>query len=192
ARQGLTPHLEGLYTDTFFNHRLGWMVAVDLNERNVDNQLTSTDGMLPDSSYAGPGTQYRLFSVHSEDQPGLDRRLSIMSMLEFRVNDSLELRLDTLDSEFGQSENTYLGNSFYPGAFALGPEVTLNQTLDANNVQTYRQGTNVYAWLEARRDAYSQRLTSNALAATLALANWTVDAEGSFGQAREEATNQWI
>jgi len=192
ARQGLTPHLEGLYTDTFFNHRLGWMVAVDLNERNVDNQLTSTDGMLPDSSYAGPGTQYRLFSVHSEDQPGLDRRLSVMSMLEFRVNDSLELRLDTLDSEFNQSYNNYLGNSFYPGAFASGPETTLSETVSPSGAQTAWEGTNVYAWLEAVREIYRQKLTSNALTATLAVGNWTVDAQGSFGQSREEVTNQYV
>src|SRR5512146_2393674 len=148
ARQGLTPHLEGLYTDTFFDHRLGWMVAVDLNERNVDNQLTSTDGMLPDSSYTGPGKQYRLFSAHSEDQPGLDRRVRVISMLEFRVYDSLELRLDTLDSEFNQSYNCYLGNSFYPGAFASGPETTLSDTVSPSGAQTAWQGTNVYAWLE--------------------------------------------
>lgn len=192
SRQGLTPHIQGLYTDTFFDHRLGWMVGIDLNERNVDNQLTSTDGVLPDSSYTGPGKQYRLFSVHSEDQPGLDRRFSLISMLEFRVNDSLELRLDTLDSEFRQSYNNYLGNSFYPGAFASGPETTLGETVSPSGVQTAWEGTNVYAWLEAVREINQQKLTSNALDATLALGNWTVDTQASFGEAREEATAQYV
>ena len=56
ARDGVTPHLQGLFTDTFFNHRLGWIVAVDLNERNVDDQSTSTDGAPADSTYTGAGT----------------------------------------------------------------------------------------------------------------------------------------
>jgi TonB-dependent receptor len=192
ARQGPTPHLAGLYTSTFFDHRLGWMVAVDLNERNVDDQSTGTDGVLPDSSYTGTGTQYRIFGMRPEDNQGLDRRMSAMSMLEFRVNDSLELTLDTLESEFDQSYNNYLGNDFYPGAFASGPETTLSDTVSPAGVQTSWEGTNVYAWLEAVRNIYQQRLTSNALTATLAVSNWTVDAQASFGQAREEETNQYV
>jgi TonB-dependent receptor len=192
ARQGPTPHMAGLYTSAFFDQRLGWMVAVDLNERNVDDQNTGTDGVLPDSSYTGPGTQYRIFGMRPEDEQGFDRRMSAMSMLEFRVNDSLELTLDTLDSEFQQSYNDYLGNDFYPGAFASGPETTLSDTVSPAGVQTSWEGTNVYAWLEAVRNTYQQRLTSNALTATLAVASWTIDTQASFGQAREEQTNQYV
>jgi iron complex outermembrane recepter protein len=192
ARQGPTPHMAGLYTSTFFDQRLGWTVAVDLNERNVDDQSMGTDGVLPDSSYTGPGTQYRIFGMRPEDEQGFDRRMSAMSMLEFRVNDSLELTLDTLDSEFQQSYNDYLGNDFYPGAFASGPETTLSDTVSPAGVQTSWEGTNVYAWLEAVRNIYQQRLTSNALTATLAVASWTIDTQASFGQAREEQTNQYV
>jgi TonB-dependent receptor len=192
SRSNVTPHLGALYTNAFFDHRLGWVVAFDLNERNVDDQSTSTDGVLPDSTFGGPGTAYRVFSLHSADQVGLDRRASVMSMLQFRVNDALELRLDTLDSEFDQSYNWYQGNNFYAGAFALGPETTLSQKLDANNVETQWQGTNVFAWLQANRFHYLQRLTSNALAATVNLANWKVNAEASFGQSREETTQMYV
>jgi iron complex outermembrane recepter protein len=192
ARDGVTPHVQGLYTNTFFDHHLGWIVAVDLNERNVDDQSTSTDGAPADSTYTGPGTQYRLFSVHSSDQVGLDRRLSAMSMLQLKVNDALELRFDTLDSEFTQAYNWYEGNNFYPGAFALGPETTLNETVNQQGVETAWEGTNVFAWLQANRFLYNQKLTSNALAATLRLAGWKVDAEGSFGQARETTTNMYV
>lgn len=192
ARAGVRPHLQGLYTNTFFDHRLGWIVAVDLNESNVDSQSTSTDGVLPDSSYSGTGTHYRVFSLHTSDQVGLDRRLSAMSMLQYRVNDSLELRLDTLDSEFQQSYNWYQGNNYYPGAFALGPETTLSQTLDPNNVETAWQGTNVFAWLQANRYEYRQTMTSNALAATWTHNDWKVNAEASFGQAREETTQMYV
>lgn len=192
ARDGVTPHLQGLYTDTFFNHRLGWIVAVDLNERNVDDQSTSTDGAPADSTYAGPGTQYRLFSVHSSDEVGLDRRLSAMSMLQFKVSDALELRFDTLDSEFTQAYNWYEGNNFYPSAYALGPETTLSETVNSLGVETAWTGTNVFAWLQANRFLYNQQMTSNALAATLKVGGWKINAEGSFGQARETTTNMYV
>lgn len=192
ARAGVTPHLAGLYTDTFFDHRLGWIVAVDLNERNVDDQNTSSDGVRADSTYTGPGTAYRLFSVHLADQVGLDRRLSAMSTLEFKVNDNLDLTFDTLDSEFDQSYNWMQGDNYYPGAFALGPETTLSQTLDQNNVEVDWQGTNVFAWVQANRFHYNQRLTSNALSANWSLGNWTGDTAISFGQAREETTQIYV
>ncbi len=192
ARDGVTPHLQGLYTNTFFDHRLGWIVAVDLNERNVDDQSTSTDGAPADSTYTGAGTQYRLFSIHSSDEVGLDRRLSAMSMLQFKVNDALELRLDTLDSEFTQAYNWYEGNNYYPSAYALGPETTLSETVNPLGVETAWEGTNVFAWLQANRFLYKQTLTSNALAATLTLGEWKFNAEASFGQAREETTNMYV
>ena len=188
ARSNVTPHLAALYTNTFFDHRLGWLVAVDLNERNVDDQSSITDGVLADSTYPGPGTAYRLFGMVLNDQVGFDRRASVMSMLQFRVNDALELRLDTLDSEFQQTYNWLQGDAYYPDAFALGPETTLTQTLDSNNVETKWSGTHVFDETSANRFEYAQRLTSNALAATLSLSNWTIDGEASFGEAREETT----
>ena len=192
ARSGVTPHLEALYTNTFFDHRLGWLVAFDLNERNVDDQSTGSTGVLGDSTYTGPGTAYRIFGLNSSDQVGLDRRVSAMSMLQFRVNDALELRFDTVDSEFQQTYNWYLGDPFYPGAFALGPESTLSQTLDSNNVESKWTGTNVFAYASANRFQYVQRMTSNALAATLDVANWKINTEASFGQSREETTQIYV
>ncbi|HEX3679098.1 MAG TPA: TonB-dependent receptor, partial [Galbitalea sp.] len=103
-----------------------------------------------------------------------------------------ELRVDTLDSEFEQSYNWYQGNNFYPNAFALGPESTLNETLGPGNVETQWEGTNVFAWLQANRFKYLQKMTSNALAATLNLADWKLNAEGSFGQSREETTQMYV
>lgn len=189
TNSGVTPHLAALYTNTFFNHRLGWVVAVDLNERNVDDQSSITDGVIADSSYPGPGTAYRVFGLVLNDQVGFDRRASVMSMLQFRVNDNLELRLDTLDSQFNQTYTWYQGDAYYPAAYALGPETTLSETLGANNVETEWTGTHVFDETSANIFQYTQRLTSNALAATLTLANWTIDSEASFGEAREETTN---
>ena len=68
----------------------------------------------------------------------------------------------------------------------------MSDTVSPAGVQTSWEGTNVYAWLEAVRNIYQQRLTSNALTATLAVASWTIDTQASFGQAREEQTNQYV
>ena len=192
AGSGMTPHLAALYTNTFFNHRLGWLVAVDLNERNVDDQMFLDDGVLADTSYPGPGKAYRQFGMVLNDQVGFDRRASIMSMLQFQVNDALELRFDTLDSEFQQSYNWYQGDAFYPEAYALGPETTLSETIAANGAETKWSGTNVFDETSGNHFSYAQRMTSNALGATLSLANWTVNTEASFGQSREETTNIYI
>lgn len=188
TRSKVTPHLAGLYTNTFFDHRLGWLVAVDFNERRVDDQSTLTDGVLADPTYSGPGKASRLYGLVLNDQVGFDRRASVMSMLQFRVNDALELRLDTLDSEFSQAYTWYQGDEYYPDAFALGPETTLSQTLDSNGIETQWQGTGVYSQTSANFFEYKQRLTSNALAATVTLADWKINGEASFGQAREDST----
>jgi TonB-dependent receptor len=190
ARSGVTPHLQALYTNTFMDQRLGWLVAFDLNERNVDSQSAGSDGVSPDQTAAG---QYRIYGgLGTNDQVGFDRRISAMSMLQFKVNDHLELRVDTLDSEFDQAYNWSEGNGFYPGAFASGPETTLSETVAPDGVETAWEGTNVFGYVQANRFAYRQKLTSNALAATLNLQNWKIDAEGSFGQARETTTNMYV
>ncbi len=192
ARQGLTPNIQALYTNTFFHHRLGWMIAANLYERNVDDQSVSTDGVLPDPTYTGPGTHYRIFGLHTQDQQGFDRRLSVESMLQFKVNRHFELGFDTLDSEFDNSYNYYQGNNWYPGAFALGPETTVSDTVSPAGVETAWQGTNVFSWLQANRFQYKQYMTSSALNAKLLLGQWTVKVQGSYGQARQETTNMYV
>jgi iron complex outermembrane recepter protein len=192
AGAGVKPHLSALYTNTFFNNRLGWVVAFDLNERNVDDQMFLDDGVLADPTYTGSGTAYRQYGIVLNDQVGFDKRASAMSMLQFRVNDNLELRLDTLDSEFEQSYNWLQGDAFYPDAYALGPETTLSETVNASGVETQWTGTNVFNYTSGNHFSYAQRMTSNALAATLSLANWTINSEASFGQSREETTNLYV
>jgi TonB-dependent receptor len=186
AREGMTPHLQALYTDTFADDRLGWVIAFDLNERKVSDQSSITNGVLGDPTQPGV---HRLFGFVLNDQVGFDRRASIMSKLQFRVNDALELRLDTLNSQFNQTYNWLQGDAYYPDAFALGPNTILDQTLDSNNVAVKWTGTNVYNQSAGHRFQYLQRLTSSAVGAALSLDTWTIDSEASFGQAREEVTN---
>ena len=192
ARSGVQPHLSGLYTNTFLDNRLGLTVALDFNERNLDVQQSSTDGVIKDNDYTGPGTAYRLFSIHLNDLVGTDKRLSGMTFVQFKVNEALELRLDTLASRFDQQYNYYQGQNFYPGAGALGSSPTASQTIDANGVETIWSGSNVFSWMQANQFHYLQTMISSALGGTLSVADWKIDAEGSFGQAREETTQMYV
>jgi iron complex outermembrane recepter protein len=185
ARDGMSPHLNALYSDTFVDDRLGWVIAVDYNERKVSDQSSITNGVLPDATQPGV---YRLFGIVLNDQVGSDKRASVMSKLQFRVNDALELRLDTLASKYDQNYNWLQGDSFYPFN-PLGPSTILNQTLDSNNVAVQWTGTNIYNQTAGHRFRYFQELTSSALGAAVSGDTWTFDSEASFGQAREEATN---
>src|SRR3546814_16019826 len=67
ARGSIRPHISALYTDTFLDNRLGWSIAVDINKRSIDDQQFATDGVIQDSTWAGPDTRYRVFAVHQND-----------------------------------------------------------------------------------------------------------------------------
>jgi TonB-dependent receptor len=192
ASTSITPRASALYTDTFMDDRLGWMVGVDYNERDFDVQNTGTDGVIEDASYTGPGTAYRVFGLRANDNVGTDKRWSAVSALQFKVNDVLELRADTLVSRFEQRYNFYQGQNFYPGAGALGVSPTDSVTLDGNNVETAWSGRNVFAWMQANRFEYEQNLTSTALGATLSLGSWTLDGQASYGHARTESTQLYV
>ncbi|WP_083918854.1 TonB-dependent receptor [Rudaea cellulosilytica] len=192
AKQGVKPHVSALYLNTFLDNRLGWMVSVDYNQRRLNDQQFTSDGVLPDSTYTGPGTVYRVFGVHLNDLLGTDRRLSGMSMLQFKVNDNLELHLDTIASRFEQRYNYYQGQNFYPGAGALGASPTDSQTLDRNNVETVWSGSNVFAWMQANMFDFLQETTSTALGGTLTFGDWKIDNELSYGEATEHTTQAYV
>ena len=192
ARGGMKPHLSGLYMNTFMDGRLGWMVSVDYNKRNLNDQQFTSDGVLPDSTYAGPGTAYRVFGLHLNDLVGTDRRFSGMSMVQFKVNDNFELRLDTLASRFEQRYNYYQGQNFYPGAGALGPSPTDSQTLDRNNIETTWSGSNVFAWLQANSFDFVQDVQSTALSGILTVGDWKIENELSYGEATERTTQIYV
>lgn len=192
AKQGIKPHVSALYMNTFLDNRLGWMVSVDYNQRRLNDQQFTSDGVLPDSTYAGPGTAYRVFGLHLNDLLGTDRRFSGMSMLQFKVNDNFELRLDTIASRFEQRYDYYQGQNFYPGAGALGPSPTDAQSLDGNHVETTWSGGNVFAWLQANSFDFLQEMNSTALAGTLSFGDWKIENELSYGEASEHTTQIYV
>jgi iron complex outermembrane receptor protein len=192
ARGSIRPHISGLYTDTFLDNRLGFSIAVDYNQRNIDDQQFATDGVLPDSSYAGPGTHYRVFAVHQNDMIGSDKRFSATSSLQFKASDNLELYADGIFSRFIQKYNYFQGNQWYAGAGALGQSPTDSVTVDGNGVETAWRGTNVFAWTQANRFEYDQRMWSAAFGAKFSAGPWKVDAEASYGKAVERTTQVFV
>lgn len=192
ARGSIRPHISGLYTDTFLDNRLGFSIAVDYNRRNINDQQFATDGVLSDSSYAGPGTRYRVFGIHQNDLVGTDERLSATSSLQFKASDNLELYADGIVSRFTQKYNYFQGNQWYAGAGALGQSPTDSVTVDANGVETAWSGTNVFAWTQSNRFEFDQRMWSAAFGAKLAVGPWKVDAEASYGRAIERTTQIFV
>jgi iron complex outermembrane receptor protein len=192
SRGRIRPHISALYTNTWLDGRLGWSVSFDVNQRNLNDQQFVTDGVLPDGTYAGPGTQYRVFGIHQNDLVGTDKRLSGTSTLQFKPTDNLELRFDTLISRFEQKYNYFQGNNWYAGAGALGASPTDSETVDADGVERAWSGTNVFSWTQANRFDFLQNMFSNAFGGTLKLGEWKIDAEASYGKATERTTQTYI
>src|SRR3546814_3134248 len=132
ARGSIRPHISALYTDTFLDNRLGWSIAVDINKRSIDDQQFATDGVIQDSTWAGPDTRYRVFAVHQNDMVGDDERISATSALQFKATDSLELYVDPLVSQLDQRYNYFQRNKWSAGAGAPGHSPTDSVTVDAN------------------------------------------------------------
>src|SRR3546814_18995083 len=84
ARGSIRPHISALYTDTFLDNRPGWSIAVDINKRSIDDQQFATDGVIQDSTWAGPDTRYRVFAGQQNDMVGdrksddLGKRVSVL------------------------------------------------------------------------------------------------------------------
>lgn len=189
---GIRPHLSAIYMDKFLDGRLGWSVAVDLNQRNLNDQQFVTDGVTSDFTYSGPDTHYRVFGLHQNDLIGTDNRISAAISLHFKATDNFELRFDTIYSRFRQNYNYFQGNNWYPGAGALGPSPTDSATVDENGVETAWRGTNVFAWTQANRFTYNQNLWSSALGGNLTAGPWTLDAEISYGKATERQSQIYV
>lgn len=192
ARGSIRPHLSALYTDTFLDDRLGFSIAVDYNKRNIDDQQFATDGVLQDSSYAGPGTRYRVFAVHQNDLVGTDERISATSAIQFKATDNLEFYADGIVSRFQQKYNYFQGNQWYAGAGALGQSPTDAVTVDGNGVETAWRGTNVFAWTQANRFEFDQKMWSGAFGAKWNAGGWHVNAEASLGKAVERTTQVFV
>jgi iron complex outermembrane recepter protein len=192
ARGAVRPHVSALYTNTFLDHRLGWSIGFDYNERNLDDQQFATDGVLGDSSYTGPGKQYRVYGLHQNDMVGTDKRISFASTLHFQASDNLDIKFDTIWTRFEQKYNYYQGNNWYTGAGALGPSPTSSETVNSSGVETAWSGSNVFAWVQANLFDFTQHMTSNALSASLKMGAWTLNGEVSYGRAIERTTQLYV
>lgn len=191
--KGVKPHLSALYTDTFFDNRFGLAVGVDYSERNVNDEQSTTTGNLTQSYpyHGAPTPMDVIYGIGLNYNEGNNKRKSAMAALQFKPNDVLELRLDTLVSSFEQRYNEYQGDSFWPGANA-GASPVSSVTLDANNSATAWSGSNVFGYIASNYNDITQNLNSTALGATLSLGDWKVDGEASYGYSKEETTTVYL
>ncbi len=189
---GIDPHIAALYTDTFMDGKLGVSVAVDWNDRAFNSQNFSSDGVTPDGTYAGPGTQYRIFGIHQNDLIGSNRRRSATGAIQFKPTDNFEIKLDSIYSWLSQKYDMSQGNNWYTGAGALGPSPTDTSTVDGDGVQTAWRGTNVFSWVQANRYEFEQETHSTALSTKLKLGDWALLGELSYGRATELATQTFV
>ena len=191
--KGVKPHLSSLYTNAFFDNRFGVTVGVDFSERNVkDEQSTTTGNLTQAYPYNGALTPMNvIYGIGLNYNLGENRRRSAMAALQFKPNDVLELRLDTLVSHFEQRYNQYQGDSFWPGANA-GASPVASVTLDANNSATAWSGSNVFGYVASNYNDITQNLSSTAFGATLSLGDWKVEGEASYGENKEETTTIYI
>jgi len=189
---GIDPHIAALYSDTFFDGKLGISVALDWNDRAFNSQNFSTDGVVPDGTYGGPGTQYRIFGIHQNDLVGSNQRRSATGAIQFKPTENFEIKIDSIYSKLTQKYDMSQGNNWYTGAGALGPSPTDTSTVDGNGVQTAWRGTNVFAWVQANRYEFVQETHSTALSAKLKLGDWAISGEASYGRATELATQTFV
>ncbi len=189
---GIDPHVSGLFSETFAGGRLGISLAFDLNDRKFNDQTFSTDGVLADSTYVGPGTNYRIFGLHQNDMLGSNKRRSVAGTIQFKPTDNLEFKLDSVFSHLDQQFDMYQGNNWYTGAGALGPSPTDAATVDGNGVETAWRGTNVFAWVQANRYQFVQDMTSSAFSGSWTPGKWKIDGEVSYGRSIERTTQAFV
>lgn len=194
AKGAFRPNVSALFTGAFLDNKLGLLVGVNYYERStLDEQATSTGNLTQAFPYNGVSTPMNVIygGLGASYNVGANKRKSAIAALEFKPNDALEIRLDTLVSGFIQKYNNFNGPDFWPGANAGASPVT-SVTLDANNSATAWSGSNVFGYATANYNEYTQNLSSTALAATLSLASWKIDAEASFGYSRESFTDIYL
>ena len=194
AKGGLRPDISALFTDALLDNKLGVMVGVNWYERNtLDEQATSTGNLTQSFPYNGVLTPMNVIygGLGAGYNVGTNKRKSAIVGLQFKPSDVLEIRLDTLVSNFNQEYYTYNGPDFWPGANAGASPVT-SVTLDANNSATAWSGSNVFGYATGQYNDYTQDLNSTALGATLSLGAWKIDAEVSDGYSRESFTDIYL
>jgi iron complex outermembrane recepter protein len=190
--KGIDPHFSALFSHSFFDGKLGISIAGDYSNRRIDDQQMTTDGVVADSTYTGPGTQYRIFGLHENDNVGTDKHRSVAATIQYKPTDNFELKLDTIYSHFGQQYNMYQGNNWYTGAGALGASPTTSETVDGNGVETAWSGSNVFQWVQANQYDFEQDMNSTALSAHWNPGRWKIDAEVSYGHAVERTTQTYV
>jgi iron complex outermembrane recepter protein len=194
AKGGMRPNISALFTDAILDNKLGVLVGFNLYERNTnDEQASSTGGLTQSFPYNGVPTPMDVIygGLGASYNEGTNERKSAIAALQFRPNDVLEIRLDTLISNFVQQYDTYNGPDFWPGANAGASPVT-SATINSQGVATDWSGSNVFGYATGQYNYYSQNLNSTALGTTLSLGAWKINGEVSYGYSAESFTDIYL
>jgi len=186
-----TPKASLIYTDTFLDKTLGWVVAADYSKHDVNQQIYQAYGLqpfvgsrnTPPLDYAQNGNfdtpvQMQNAEGYGENY-GSRKRQSLMSMLQFKPNEVFEARLDVLYSQFKSD----ILEPYYAlrQVNMLGP-VHASQLDDANNVE-YIDADGVDNRNNTRYAQTHDKLKSIGLGTTLSLDAWRLDGDVSYSKA---------
>jgi TonB-dependent receptor len=190
AKQGATPHFSALYTNTYFDKTLGWMVGADHSQRRLDVQSYQAFGLQPTTAtpaYAINGvTQYNLQnSTQLQENIGTRTRDSVVTMLQWRPVDALEVRLDGLYSRF--HNDTALPVNALREVNVLAPP-TAGALSPAGDV-LYYDGNGIDNRNNARTNDQRDTLKSIGLGATWNVGAWTLNGETSYSSSRRLVTD---
>jgi iron complex outermembrane receptor protein len=190
AKGGMDPHVSAVYTNTYLDHTLGWMVGADYDKRQLDVEEYQAFGMQPTTAPPGPvlngATHYNLENATNlGENIGERTRDSFISALQYKPNDIFEARLDGLYSRF--HNDTILPVDSLREVNVNGP-VTSSVVDPAGNV-VYYDGNGIDNRNNARTDDERDTLKSIGLGGTLKLQDWTLDGEASYSSSKKLYTD---
>jgi iron complex outermembrane receptor protein len=186
AKGGADPHISAVYTNTYLNNTLGWMIGADYNKRKLDVQQYQAFGMQPTTGNLNGVTHYNLQNATNLAENIGDRtRVSLISALQYKPNDVFEARLDGLYSRF--HNNTVLPVNSLREVNVNGP--VTNSVVDPAGNVVYFDGNGIDNRNNARTDDEIDTLKSIALGGTLTLPGWIIDGEASYSSSKKLYTD---
>lgn len=187
SKSGASPHLSALYTGTFLDDTLGWSAAADFSQRNFGVHQFQAFGMQPViGGNLNGGDRYGIQNaVRFDDISGQRERLNFMTMLQYKPNDALEIRLDGLYSRFNEHS---VGAQNAMRTVNVGGAIN-DSVIDASGNVVYYNADRIQLRNIATAIDETDELKSIGLGTTLWLDRWKIDGEVSYAKAEQDFTS---
>jgi iron complex outermembrane recepter protein len=192
AKGGSEPHFSMLYSDTFADNTLGWVIGGDYGVRKLNVQEYQAFGMQPTAGNTGGAgnisgvDSYKIQNATNlGENIGERTRTSFMSMLQYRPNENLELRLDGLYSRF--KNNTILPLDSLREVNVNGS--VNSSVIDPNGNVVFYDANGIDNRNNARSDLEVDTLKSIGLGGTLSFGGWKADGEVSYAKSKHLFTD---